>query len=297
MIVITLAEKEEINASPVHESKSDFAAPPPREVRTLAGPSRERYSIPPPAYDDLYLPSTSTTSSSAVHGHQSNSPTPYASPTPLSLPYASPYPSPSPSPTLSASALLSPGSQPYPFAVPPTGAPSTDFVFDKLPGDNPKGFMGRMKGIAPGKSSTALLNPPPPSFRRQPPADIAREPFPIMVLVGEGASVDKGFAYVAPEPSGRVGAGSPPPPHPHDVHPFRTRDVYEQDWRLFLHDVRLAGSLSPMNKVVSGLTPLATGIGMVWREFCFCVLVVYRVAELIMTWLGQLRRCTEALRP
>ncbi|RPD55574.1 hypothetical protein L227DRAFT_509869 [Lentinus tigrinus ALCF2SS1-6] len=112
-----------------------------------------------------------------------------------------------------------------------------------------------MKGIASWKSPAELLNPPPRSFRRTPPVDIARDPFPIMILVGEG-SIDKGFAYVAPESTGSVAGVS--------EHPFRTRDVNEHDWRLFLHDVRLAGSLSPMNKVVAGLTPLATGIGMVW---------------------------------
>ncbi|KAI0703234.1 hypothetical protein C8Q76DRAFT_632006 [Earliella scabrosa] len=107
-----------------------------------------------------------------------------------------------------------------------------------------------------GQSVSELLNPPPPSFRRVPPADTARTPFPIMVLVSEGSTIDKGFMYVAPDST-----LSP--------HPFTTRDVNEHDWRQFLHDVRMAGTLSPMNVVMSAMVPLATGVGIIMPMLMF----------------------------
>ena len=133
----------------------------------------------------------------------------------------------------------------------PSFAPSPDGTAGpELSGDNPKGLMGHVKNFAPGKDPKKLLNPPPPSFARAP-APAPYGMFPAMVLIGKGSTLDRGFPYLSPD--------SPLVPHP-----FVTHDVNEQDWRRFLHDLRVAGSLSPMNRVVSGLAPLALGVGIIF---------------------------------
>ena len=139
----------------------------------------------------------------------------------------------------------------------PTFAPSPDGTRGpELPGDNPKGFMGHVKNFAPGKAPKKLLDPPPASFLRAPAAGLPYGVFPPMALLSKGSTLDRGFPYAAPE----CGVGVVP-------HPFVAHDVNEQDWRQFLHDVRVAGSLSPMNRVVSGLAPLALpGVGIIFGE-------------------------------
>ena len=137
----------------------------------------------------------------------------------------------------------------YSFAPSPDGTAGPE-----LSGDNVKGFMGHVKNFAPGKSPTKLLDPPPECFARAPPPGPPYGPFPLLVLVSKGSTLDRGFPYAAPESPG--GATIP--------HPFTEHDVNEQDWRRFLHDIRIAGSLSPMNRVVSGLAPLALGIGIIF---------------------------------
>ncbi len=143
----------------------------------------------------------------------------------------------------------------------PTFAPSPDGTKGpELPGDNPQGFMGHVKNFAPGKSPKTLLDPPPPSFLRPPATGpgLAYGAFPAMRLLSRGATLDRGFPYIAPG----CGRGSGVV-----AHPFVAHDVTEQDWRRFLHDVRVAGSLSPLNRVVAGLAPLAPGIGVIFGEF------------------------------
>ena len=183
-------------------------------------PSTSYSSAPPPSYDDLYPAA------------------PAAHPTFRRRTYSF-----LPPPTRDVYLRSSSNAALYPFAPSPQ-----DMRFPHLPAESSKGFLG-MKS---GQSVSELLNPPPPSFRRVPPADTARTPFPIMVLVSEGSTIDKGFMYVAPDST-----LSP--------HPFTTRDVNEHDWRQFLHDVRMAGTLSPMNVVVSAMVPLATGVGIIMR--------------------------------
>ena len=140
----------------------------------------------------------------------------------------------------------------------PTFAPSPDGTRGpELPGDNPRGFMGHGKNFAPGKSPKALLEPPPPSFLRPPAPGLSYTTFPAMILLSKGATLDRGFPYAAPG-FAEVGPGA---------HPFVAHDVNEQDWRRFLHDVRVAGSLSPLNRVVAGLAPLALGIGIVFGGY------------------------------
>ncbi|OBZ77991.1 hypothetical protein A0H81_02686 [Grifola frondosa] len=105
---------------------------------------------------------------------------------------------------------------------------------------------GMLRRLAPGKSPSDLLNPPPPSFLRAPPSNLPYGPFPPMTLIGLGKGLDKGYPLVAPQ--------SPLIPHPFVMH-----DVNKDDWLRFLNDIRLAGSLSPMNRVLACLAPIALG--------------------------------------
>ncbi|KAI0777322.1 hypothetical protein BD413DRAFT_609703 [Trametes elegans] len=130
--------------------------------------------------------------------------------------------------------------RPYPFAKPRTG-----LAGPALSGDDPRGTLDRVRNFAPGKTPHELLSPPPPPFQRDVPPGIPQAPFATMVLDGAGTALDKGFPYAAP-PCTTTGQ-----------HPFATHDVEERDWRRFIHDVRVAGSLSPTNWVVSSLTPVA----------------------------------------
>lgn len=107
-----------------------------------------------------------------------------------------------------------------------------------------------MKNLAPGKSPAKLLEPPPPSFTRPPPPTSSYEDFPDIELIGNGTMLDQGFPYLAPF-------------CPTTPHPFITHDVTEHDWRQFLHDIRIAGSLSPTNRIVSGVLPMAFGFGII----------------------------------
>ena len=146
----------------------------------------------------------------------------------------------------------------------PTFAPSPDGTRGggpELPGDNPRGFMGHVKNFAPGKSPKALLDPPPPPFLRPPAPGLPYAAFPAMTLLSKGATLDRGFPYAAPGCGEGTVVGMEL-----GEHPFVAHDVNEQDWRRFLHDVRVAGSLSPLNRVVAGLAPLALGIGIIFGE-------------------------------
>ncbi|KAH9849015.1 hypothetical protein C2E23DRAFT_738357 [Lenzites betulinus] len=111
-----------------------------------------------------------------------------------------------------------------------------------------------MKNLAPGKSPAKLLEPPPPSFTRIPPPTLPYGDFPDMELIGKGTMLDQGFPYIAP-----YCAQMP--------HPFVMHDVNESDWRHFLHDIRIAGSLSPTNRIVSGVLPMAFGVGFIISLF------------------------------
>ncbi|KAI0777325.1 hypothetical protein BD413DRAFT_609706 [Trametes elegans] len=122
-----------------------------------------------------------------------------------------------------------------------------------LPGTaKPRGWV---KKLAPGKSPAKLLDPTPASFLRPPPLRLQPDlTFPPMELLGKGPMLDGGFPYVAPH-------------CPMLPHPFVTHDVNEHDWRQFLHDVRVAGSLSPTDRIVSGLLPMLLGFGILLGVF------------------------------
>lgn len=107
----------------------------------------------------------------------------------------------------------------------------------------------RLQRIAPGQSTEQLLNPPPPPFLRPAPRHLSYPSFEPTYLIGPSERLDKGFASEIP-PS-RI--------HPH---PFSTHDVREEDWMRFLSDLKKAASLTPRNRVVAGVVPMAAGIGL-----------------------------------
>lgn len=74
-----------------------------------------------------------------------------------------------------------------------------------------------------------------------------------MTALGLGTTLDKGFSAVPPA----IGV------HPH---PFVTHDVCEEDWTRFVGDLQKEGKLSPMNKIVAGVAPMAMGIGLAGRH-------------------------------
>ncbi|KAI8971282.1 hypothetical protein BD414DRAFT_426364 [Trametes punicea] len=160
------------------------------------------------------------------------------------LPYAVSPPSYSAS-SASSSQALAPPTRVASFAPTPYGDLNVP-----LPGDNPKGFKEHLKNFAPGKSPAKLLDPPPRSFTRNPPPDLPYGAFPVMEVICKGSTLDNGFPYIAPMCSVLP-------------HPFVDHDVNEHDWRWFLHDVRIAGSLSPMNRVLSGVIPIVFPLGFV----------------------------------
>ncbi|KAH9932302.1 uncharacterized protein B0H18DRAFT_987492 [Fomitopsis serialis] len=103
---------------------------------------------------------------------------------------------------------------------------------------SPAGLRGRgvisgalVSSLGPDQGVGALLDPPPPSFRRPARPDLSYEPFEPASVKSLDKDLDRGFPLVAP-PS-RVAP-----------HPFATHDVFEDDWQRFLHDVKLASSLT-----------------------------------------------------
>jgi len=70
-----------------------------------------------------------------------------------------------------------------------------------------------------------------------------------MTAMSLGTTLDKGFSTVPP--------GTAVQPHP-----FVTHDVCEEDWTRFVGDLQKVGKLSPMNKIVAGVAPMAMGIGL-----------------------------------
>ncbi|KAI0634710.1 hypothetical protein C8Q77DRAFT_1103645 [Trametes polyzona] len=140
-------------------------------------------------------------------------------------------------------AQLSPPPSAHFYAPPPFNAPALAFPDE----EGAKGWKSHMHNFAPGKSPGKLLEPPPPSFTRPPPSSLTYDDFPDLVLFGKGTMLDQGFPYIAPF--------CPTAPHP-----FVTHDVNEHDWRQFLHDIRIAGSLSPTNRIISGVLPMAFGL-------------------------------------
>lgn len=109
--------------------------------------------------------------------------------------------------------------------------------------------MSRLTGSQPSD----LLNPPPPSFSRFPQQNFPYTPFHTVVHISLGATLDKGFPMMPPP----TAAGQP--------HPFMTHDVNEEDWTRLLGDLKKAGTLSPMNKILAGVAPMVIlpGIGFV----------------------------------
>lgn len=106
-----------------------------------------------------------------------------------------------------------------------------------------------IKRIAPGQTPAQLLNPAPSCFERPPPPHLPYPPFPPMILIGKEA-LDKGFLVNLPEAS--LPWNGP--------HPFETHDISEEDWARFLHDVKIAASLAPKDRLKAALIPAPIGI-------------------------------------
>ncbi|GJE93681.1 DUF4646 domain-containing protein [Phanerochaete sordida] len=158
--------------------------------------------------------------------------------------YKNTYPPDAPPPPYPAD-----GRQYVPAAYPaPNGPPSTQPDTSSVAGPSSGGIGGFMRGLT-GQVPSDLLNPPPPSFSRPPRRELPYTPFAPLTVVGIGTSLDKGFPAI-------------PPPAAMQPHPFATHDVCEDDWVRFVGDIQKAGKLSPMNRIVAGVAPLAMGIGL-----------------------------------
>ena len=114
-----------------------------------------------------------------------------------------------------------------------------------------------------GATPAEILSNLPPAFSRAPPSNVPYTPFPPCTLVSLSHELDKGFPAL-------------PPPTMVQPHPFALHDVQEEDWVRFISDLKRAGTLSPMNRIVAGVAPLAMGIGAL-GTLCFrCVPGVHR---------------------
>lgn len=145
--------------------------------------------------------------------------------------------------------LQASSSRQAPYPSPPSGQTSPGQSSSSSSG----GFMSRLTGSQPSD----LLNPPPPSFSRPPQQNFPYTPFHTVVHISLGATLDKGFPMMPPP----AAAGQP--------HPFMTHDVNEEDWTRLLGDLKKAGTLSPMNKILAGVAPMVIlpGIGFVGGMF------------------------------
>lgn len=69
------------------------------------------------------------------------------------------------------------------------------------------------------------------------------------MVISTGYTLDSGFPLAPPSASTQP-------------HPFVPHDVSEDDWLWFLADDQKVGKLSPMNKIVAAVVPMALGIGL-----------------------------------
>ncbi|KAI0360330.1 hypothetical protein OH77DRAFT_1418220 [Trametes cingulata] len=118
-------------------------------------------------------------------------------------------------------------------------------------GSSSTSTSGGLSNLIPrGKDVHSLIDPPPPSFLRRPSPSFPYGPFEPLEVLAAGKRLDDGFVATLP-----FSATQP--------HPFATHDVMEEDWMRFLGDLKLAGSLSIRDKVISGLAPAAIGLGII----------------------------------
>ncbi|KAH9932306.1 uncharacterized protein B0H18DRAFT_53092 [Fomitopsis serialis] len=134
--------------------------------------------------------------------------------------------------------------------------PGSDYPADASPGQSSTsngsgsgGMSGMLRNLALGQSIASLLDPPPPPFLRAPRPDLPYGPFEPAALTSLDDQLDKGFPPLAP-------------PAVTAPHPFVTHDVADEDWQRFLHDVRIASSLSPIECAKAGVAPIAMNIGL-----------------------------------
>ncbi|KAG9315404.1 hypothetical protein JVU11DRAFT_4554 [Chiua virens] len=109
-----------------------------------------------------------------------------------------------------------------------------------------------------GKSSSFLTtlssffgnSGPPLMWNRPAPSHFPYNTFPPMCLISNNHNVSDGFPEL-------------PPPCQMNPHPFATHDVTEEDWKRFLADVKKGGSLSPGQRLKSGLLPTVMGLNLI----------------------------------
>lgn len=153
-----------------------------------------------------------------------------------------------------ASSVFAPSSQPSPNQSfgneKEAAAPQSSSSSLQVPQAGPSRSPSPSSGFR-FKSPTAdeLLNPPPPGFTRAPPFhEFIDQPFQPFSLISIDSKLDKGFPAM-------------PPPSPAQPHPFVVHDVNEEDWTRLLSDIKAAGKLSPLNKIVANVAPGVIGIG------------------------------------
>lgn len=135
---------------------------------------------------------------------------------------------------------------PPPYEEPTTAASSEPEP--RTPDPNAASFFAKLRKNA-GASPAEILSTPPPAFSRQAPNHLSYAPFPPCAVISLSKDLSKGFPPVLP-------------PSSVQPHPFVMHDIQEEDWIRFLSDTKRAGSLSPMNRVVAGVAPVAMGIGL-----------------------------------
>ncbi len=105
--------------------------------------------------------------------------------------------------------------------------------------------LGGPRTFAAGTTPSQLLNPPPPSFSRQPPGNLPYSAFPPCALLSISNRLEDGFPAL-------------PPPTQVQPHPFAAHDVNEEDWRVFLGHVKVAedsSSSSFSESLMAGMSP------------------------------------------
>jgi Domain of unknown function (DUF4646) len=135
---------------------------------------------------------------------------------------------------------------------PPTGSDSNDNdeppqnEDGELPQvDSPIESKGFLRGLfAKGQPKRDPLDPPPECFSR--PAQLPQGPLPFTTfeVACNGRLLDAGW----------------PQTYPSDILP--AHDIQEPEWIRFLEDLALTACLTPRNRIVSHVIPMAMGVGL-----------------------------------
>ncbi|KIP06957.1 hypothetical protein PHLGIDRAFT_434674 [Phlebiopsis gigantea 11061_1 CR5-6] len=140
-----------------------------------------------------------------------------------------------------------------PFADPAARGypPSPNYnTYNSSPGGEAPAFYGQQPALAHGSYNQHLSPGPSSSQPRTPSPSGSSSGF-----FAKSASLE---SLLNPPPP--AFARAPQAQFPYSP-PFATHDVNEEDWTRFLGDLQKIGALSPMNRIVSNVAPLAMGIG------------------------------------